>query len=73
MEQAVRDALARVLGQPVDARADTPLAALGFDSAAWPALAVALADVAILRDEDVRDVRTFGELLAMVDSCARPS
>lgn len=73
MEQSVLAALSRVLGRPVDARADTPLAALGFEPTAWPALAVALDPVARIRDDDVRDVVTFGELLAVVASCARPS
>ena len=71
MEQTVRDALARVLGQPVDARADTPLSALGFEVSAWPALAAALGDVARIGDGDVRDVVTFGDLVGVVAACAR--
>lgn len=66
MEHVVRDALERVLGHPVDARADTPLSALGFEAIAWPALAAVLADVACLDDADAQGVETFGDLVRVV-------
>ena len=69
MEQDVLAALARVLGRPVEARADTPLAALGFEPAAWPALAEAVDGVARIRDADVRGVVTYADLLAVVAAC----
>lgn len=73
MEQALRDALTRVLGHPVDARADTPLRSLGFETAAWPALAAVLGEGARLGDDDVRGVVTFGDLVDVVAARARVS
>lgn len=73
IEQAVRAALERVLGRAVDARDDTPLAALGFDATAWPALAATLAHTARIADADVRGVSTFGDLIAVVRIRVRSS
>ena len=73
MEHTVHDALERVLGHPVDARADTPLSALGFEPFAWPALAAVLADVASIDDADAQGVETFGDLVRVVALRGRPS
>ena len=70
MVDVVLDALTRVLGRAVDARADTPLTALGFEESAWPALAAALSGSARLGDEDVRGIVTVGDLVAAVEAQA---